>query len=193
MSTQKVAIITAATIAALIAIALIAVNLLDTYGGTPIIIKGSSEPNQNVVVSFNDPPAGTGNTLKVDGGFHTAKVTDATGRCIIYDFTSILCWANEIELTTSSNAGVNRVDVYDTTFDGIETTFDKDNFDGKPPANPKEFKSRDYRVVTGLNIVGKSLSNPTCRDKNGPTSCYEKWPDLKGLEITIDSVNPSCP
>lgn len=186
----KAAAITAAAVAAVVAIVVIVV-LIDPLGGTPIIIKGSSEQFKNVEIGFDNAPAGSGTTLKVDGGFDTVKIIDATGGCVVYDFTGFGCWSNEIQMTTTSTSGGNSVNVDDTVFGDIETTFDISNFDGTPPTAPKYFKSRDYRAVTELLIVPNTVK-PSCTDKNGKIDCPEKWPELKGLEIWIDHAGSTC-
>jgi hypothetical protein len=125
----------------------------------------------------------------VDGGFDLVKVSSQEG-CMIYDCTSILCFANEILVNTSLE---KTVEVRDTAGSETQINFEKDHFNPYDPATGK-FVGKDDLAFTSLEFSTALYSaSPKCSDATGKAECKDKWTNVTDLRVWINQPGLTCP
>ncbi|HZI87054.1 MAG TPA: hypothetical protein VFD48_09480 [Pyrinomonadaceae bacterium] len=190
MSTRNVVIVTAVTIAAVVAIVVVVVLVQESLGGTPIIIKGGSAAEPLTTVKFNEEP-GSGPNHPVKGEIQYIQILAPTGNCMVYKFSD---WSL-VDLDVTTDPDAYKISADDEIGSGLETYFE--NY--KAEAN-STFNSNEASRITKFTIgVGFLSPSPSCTDKdNNPIECpkefpNQEWPDLSGIQITINPLSPKCP
>lgn len=181
----KAAVITAAAVAG---VAIVVVVVLNSYGGTPIIIKGYSPEGSYLVLEQGFPPPEEKPDHSVSGEPTSIKLTSAPSKCLVYNFGIF----DDFKIDLKTQPAYDELLIDDTDWwPSVGLKFIEGRFNY---ADPK-YTSKEERVIQSLAI---EASGAKCKTSGGaevdpcPTSFPNTW--VSYVELTIEvGDDASCP